>query len=47
MPDQESRQNVCNNKFKIDIETHGDIKGKTVILVDDSYCKRKHYKINS
>lgn len=39
MPDQESRQKVCNNKFKIDIETHGDIKGKTVILVDDSIVR--------
>ena len=36
MPDQESRQKVCNNKFKIDTETHGDVTGKTVILVDDS-----------
>ena len=39
MPDQESRQKICNNKFKIDSETYGDISGKTVILVDDSIVR--------
>lgn len=39
MPDQESRQKVCNNKFKIDTATYGDISGKTIILVDDSIVR--------
>ncbi len=39
MPDQESRINVCNNKFKIDTETFGSIENKIIILVDDSIVR--------
>ncbi len=39
MPNQKERLNICQNKFKLDIDTSGYLKDKTIILVDDSIVR--------